>query len=301
VILFKKMFPINYKLILIKIKYKYSLLLIIIMNITFVTSWYNLKSKFDVNTYRQWMGNFLMNVNNFNLVIYTNKESYYVFESLVENNSRIKVILKEWDEFYGYKWKDNWINNHTKNNSFNHNSRFNTDWKLNLLWSEKINFIKETKDNKLFDSDWYGWCDIGYFRGGNNLTHEEIRKWPNKDKINSLDKNRIYYGLPGNRTELNLLARNILMKNENNMPVIPISPHQVSIAGGFFLSHKDKIDWWNTTYYSRLNDYFTYNYLVKDDQMVIIDCILNNLKKFKLIEEEDPIKDRWFVFQSFLN
>ena len=46
---------------------------------------------------------------------------------------------------------------------------------------------------------------------------------------------------------------------------------------------------------------FTYNYLVKDDQMVIIDCIINNLKKFKLIEEENPRKDRWFVFQSFLN
>ena len=69
----------------------------------------DLKSKFDVDTYRQWMGNFLMNVNNFNLVIYTNKESYYLFESLVENNSRIKVIMKEWDEFYGYKWKDKWI------------------------------------------------------------------------------------------------------------------------------------------------------------------------------------------------
>ena len=29
------------------------------MNITFVTCWYNLKSKFDVNTYRQWMRNFI--------------------------------------------------------------------------------------------------------------------------------------------------------------------------------------------------------------------------------------------------
>ena len=270
------------------------------MNITFVTSWYNLKSKFDVNIYRQWMGNFLMNVNNFNLVIYTNKDSYYVFESLVENNSRIKVIMKEWDEFYGYKWKDNWIINHTKNNSLNHNSRFNTDWKLNMLWSEKINFIKETKDNKLFDSDWYGWCDIGYFRGGNNLTHNEIKNWPSIDKINSLDKDKIYYGRPGCKNDLNNLFKVIMNKNKDNMPTIPISAGQISIAGGFFLSHKDKIDWWEITYYSRLNDYFTYNYLVKDDQMVIIDCILNNITKFILIEEDNPIKDKWFVFQSFL-
>ena len=274
------------------------------MNITFVTCWYNLKSKFDVEIYRQWMSNFIGNVNNFNLIIYTNKESYSVLEPLIQipdnTNEKIKVIFKEWEEFHGYQWRDNWINNHQNNNLLNDKSRFNTDWKLNMLWSEKINFVKESMDKKYFDTEWYGWCDIGYFRGGNNLTNEEIRKWPNKDKINSLDKNRIYYGLPGNRRDLNLLSRIILTKNENNMPAIPIPPNQVSIAGGFFLSHKNKLECWHTIYYNRLNDYFTHKYLVKDDQMVIIDCIINNLKNFKLIEEQDPRKDRWFVFQSFL-
>ena len=62
----------------------------------------------------------------------------------------------------------------------------------------------------------------------------------------------------------------------------------------------NKLEWWHTIYYKRLNDYFTHKYLVKDDQMVIIDCIINNLKNFKLIEEPDLRKDRWFVFQSFL-
>ena len=270
------------------------------MSITIVTAWYILKSKFNINTYRVWMSNFLNNVNNFNLVIYTNKESIHLFESLIKNNSKIKVVMKEWDEFYGYKWKDNWINNHKKNSSLNNNSRFNTDWKLNMLWNEKINFVKETKENKLFDSEWYGWCDIGYFRGGNNLTPKEISKWPSKDKINLLDKNKIYYGRPGNNKSLNMLFKIIMNKNKDNMPVIPIPPGQVSISGGFFLSHKDKIEWWNTTYYNRLNDYFNYEYLVKDDQIIIIDCIINNLTNFKLIEEQNPLKDRWFVFQSFL-
>ena len=272
------------------------------MNITFATCWYNLKSKFEVEIYRKWMSNFINNVNNFNLVIYTNKESYSVLEPLLEynKNEKIKVIFKEWNEFYGYQWKDNWINNHQNNNLLNEKSRFNTDWKLNMLWSEKINFVKETMDKKYFDTEWYGWCDIGYFRGGNNLTNKEIKRWPNKDKINSLDKNRIYYGLPGNIRDLNLLSRIILMKNKNNMPNIPIPPNQISIAGGFFLSHRNKLEYWHTIYYKRLSDYFTHKYLVKDDQIVIIDCIINNLKNFKLIEEQDPRKDRWFVFQSFL-
>lgn len=271
------------------------------MNVTFSTCWYNLKSKFETDTYRKWMENFITNANNFNLVIYTNKESYYVLEPLVKNNEKIKVLFKEWEEFSGYKWRDNWINNHYSNDLLNGKNGNNTDWKLNMLWSEKINFIKDTIDNKYFQSEWYGWCDIGYFRGENYLTNEEISKWPNKDKIKSLNKGKIYYGLPGNRGDLNSLSKTILTKNENNMPVHPIPPGQVSVAGGFFLSHKDKLEWWHTIYYSRLNDYFTHKYLVKDDQMIIIDCITNNYNDFCLVEENDPKKDRWFVFQTILS
>ena len=46
------------------------------------------------------MRNFIGNVNNFNLVIYTNKESYSVLEPLIQiqdnTNEKIKVIFKEW-------------------------------------------------------------------------------------------------------------------------------------------------------------------------------------------------------------
>lgn len=268
--------------------------------LTLVTCWYNVKAKFPSETYQTWISNFIMNVNKFNLVIFTDEKSKKDIEPYIINEGRICLKIVTLEDFYGYKYKDNWIKNHSTNNSLNGNQGWKIDWELNMIWSEKINFVKRASEENYFNTEWYGWCDIGYFRGGNNLTREEIRKWPNIDKINLLNKDKIYYGLPGNRKELNLLTSNILMKNENNMPVIPISPHQVSIAGGFFLSHKDKIDWWNTTYYNRLNDYFTYNYLVKDDQMVIIDCIINDIKNFILIEEPDPRKDRWFVFQSFL-
>ena len=42
--------------------------------------WYNINSKFNVKTYQKWMSNFLNNVCNFYLVIYTNKESFYMVE-----------------------------------------------------------------------------------------------------------------------------------------------------------------------------------------------------------------------------
>jgi hypothetical protein len=246
------------------------------------------------------MNNLISITNNFNLVIYTDEKSSVFINTY--NKPNIKVIIKPIECFITYRFKHNWILNHQKNNMLNHNSftSFNTSWELNMLWSEKISFVKDAYENKYFDTKWYGWCDIGYFRWGNNLTPKEISKWPSKDKINLLDKNKIYYGRPGNNKSLNMLFKIIMNKNKNNMPIIPIPPEQESIDGGFFLSHKDKIEWWNTTYYNRLNDYFNYEYLVKDDQIIIIDCIINNLTNFKLIEEQNPLKDRWFVFQSFL-
>ena len=48
----------------------------------------------------------------------------------------------------------------------------------------------------------------------------------------------------------------------------------MSNAGGFFLCHRDKISWWCETYENKLRLYFENKYLVKDAQIIIIDCIL---------------------------
>ena len=90
-------------------------------------------------------------------------------------------------------------------------------------------------------------------------------------------------------------------KNENKLPVMQIPPDQISIAGGFFILHKDKIDWWKKTFNDKLQLYFKHNYLVKDDQIIIIDCILSNIKNFQLTRENDARYDNWFLFQRFLS
>jgi len=90
-------------------------------------------------------------------------------------------------------------------------------------------------------------------------------------------------------------------KNIVGLPVKEIPPNQNSIAGGFFFLHKDKINWWSETYERTLELYFKNNYLVKDDQIILVDCILSNLDKFTLFKENNPLLDNWFMFQRFLN
>jgi hypothetical protein len=254
--------------------------------ITFVSSFYQIKSKFSIETYKQWASNFINENINFNLVLYTDKHSYPYIEHLVKDNSKVKVIVKELEEFYLYSLKDKWIENHSKNYLLNH-----TSWELNMLWNEKVFMVYETMKENPFNTQWFGWCDIGYFRDGIMGTKEF--PWPNLDKIKSLHQSRIYYGLVDEKW-IEKIKRSVSSKNEKGLPLIPIPENQVSIAGGFFVSHNSNIQWYKELIEKTICLYFENNYLIKDDQIIVADCIFSNLQKFQLI------KGDWFLFRDYL-
>ena len=267
------------------------------MSITFSSCFYIIKSKFDPSIYIGWMNNLLSIVNNFNLVIYTDENSVKYIDS--KNNPNIKIIIVPLENFFTYKYKNHWIKNHEKNNLLNDKS----SWELNMLWSEKINFVKETINKKYFVTDFYGWCDIGYFRNRHDDTNtSNLSRWPDNNKINNLEKNVVVYACINNNDEyMNSMFKGINNKNEKGLPIVPIPPYQNTIAGGFFILHKTMIDWWFEMFYNKLELYFQNDYLVKDDQIIIADCVFSNLDKFKLYREFSPPLDNWFMFQRIFN
>lgn len=267
------------------------------MSITFSSCFYIIKSKFDPSVYLGWMDNLLSIVHQFNLVIYTDENSCKYINT--QDNPRIKLILKPIEEFYNYKYKDYWTTNHTKNMLLNSKSC----WELNMLWSEKIWFVKETIERKYFDTEFYGWCDIGYFRNRHCDTPiSSLGNWGNNQATIQKNKDKISYAcICNDKNVMNYLYKTVNAKNIVGLPVKEIPPNQNSIAGGFFFLHKDKINWWSETYERTLELYFKNNYLVKDDQIILVDCILSNLDKFTLFKENNPLLDNWFMFQRFLN
>ena len=264
--------------------------------ITFVSCWYNFKAKFNKEIYYDWIDNMLTNVNNYNLVIYTDDDGYLLLHKYEKSN--IKIIIKDHTSFYNYRYNNCWINNHSNN----HLLKNKVDWKVNMLWSEKIGFVRDAYEEKYFDTEFYGWCDIGYFRNRHNDTSKEmLRNWPEDSKISELNKDKIHYGLINNNPNyMNQLFKLIIDKNEMGLPKTPIPPNQLSVAAGFFILHKDKIQWWFDTYDTKLKLYFNNGYLVKDDQVIVIDCIFSNMQRFQLHKETNPKYDNWFMFQRLL-
>ena len=283
------------------------------MYTTFATCWYSLNSKFSADTYLHWMKHMLSEVINYNLVLFTDEAGENLlrehFAPYYFQNPRIKIVQKPIESWYNYQYKKAWIKNHTKNILLNSK----TEWKLNMLWAEKINFVNEARINQYFPpTDFYGWCDIGYFREGPCPT------FCNTQKILALNKNKIYYACV-NPKQFCILKEFVERKNENGLPTIPIPPDQTSIAGGFFIAHHSKIEGWRQIFDHKLRLYFDNNYLVKDDQIILVDCIISELQRFELIGGCTPTPPRgstpstplegsakqskenpWFEFRRFL-
>lgn len=255
------------------------------MELTLVTCWYTLKSKFNKETYKIWIQNLMRHIDRVHVVLFTNRESYDWLLSFLP--VKVKVVIKEFEAFY--TWDKPWILNHKNNHVLNGSIHLSVDWRLIMLWNEKIHFVQEAQT--YFNTPWIGWCDIGYFR------HDKTPlTWPTLPELNP---SKVFYGVPTNHL-LNYVKL-MLDKNEHGMPRRPVPHHQASIAGGFFIVHKDRLDWWHTLYYQRLNEYFEHKHLIQDDQVIILDCIANHFQDFCLLKETDPAKDKWFPFQSFLS
>jgi hypothetical protein len=279
--------------------------------LTLSTCWYNVKSKFTSFQYLSWIQNFFSIVNNFNLVIYTDVNGFTELQNIIHKYKnilykKIKIIIKPITDFYGYKYKEKWIHNHKISKIQLHNF---IDWQLNMLWCEKIHFVKETIDKKYFETPVYGWCDIGYFRNEINTTNTQtllLGDWPKPNKLFKVMYSSppvIHYSCVQNNVNIfNELKTTVLNHyfNTDNKTKSNITNLNDCFAGGFFILPPDIINQYVQIFDEKLNYYFSNNYVIKDDQTIIMDCIFTNPQLFRIHFEDNPYYNNWFMFQRLL-
>lgn len=251
--------------------------------ITFVSCFYNIKSKHNADIYKNWASKLLNSKLNCNFVIYTNEESNSYIEEFTRGKNNIKLVVKPLESFIYYQFKDLWIENQTRNSTLSQVS-----WELVMLWCEKIEFIKDAMENRYFDSEWIGWCDIGYFRNGG------MNVWPNISKITKLDKSKIYYNQLKSDSKINKYRK--IGRNQWGLLNKVVDPLHDTISGGFFMIHPTMVSEYSKVFMDRIKLYFEHKYLIKDDQVIILDCILSHSHMFNLIKS----KSNWFLFREYL-
>jgi hypothetical protein len=272
--------------------------------VTFSTCWYIVKSKFPVTTYLEWINNLFSIINNFNLVLYTDINGFnslkpiLITENYTKNQDKIKIIIKPMEEFYSYKYKENWIKNHNKSELALHKK---IDWELNMLWCEKIHFVNDTIKKKYFTTRFYGWCDIGYFRKLNYNKLNAFKKWPSPLTLLFNFPNKIHYGcVQKDQMKYKILQNDIIRHYNNNInnktsPCNSKNLEEVCFAGGFFILTKQLAEIYSRMFDAKLLYYFKNNYIIKDDQQIIMDCIFTNPQIFQI-----HFSENWFMFQELL-
>ena len=66
-----------------------------------------------------------------------------------------------------------------------------------------------------------------------------------------------------------------------------------------FLIYKDNVDWYHNLHDNKIKLYFDNDRLIKDDQIIVLNNIVENMSKFCLITENSRY-DNWFLFQRYL-
>jgi hypothetical protein len=115
-----------------------------------------------------------------------------------------------------------------------------------MLWNEKVFFVNETIKNKYFDTLYYGWCDIGYFRNRRNDLHTiYLSKWPNNKKIlnSKFNDNCIHYGCVQNNTITYVKLTNDIKNHYTNkltsQPSIKFDDGLLSTVKFYLKNHKN--------------------------------------------------------------
>lgn len=150
------------------------------------------------NTYLYWMRNTLSLDANF--VIYTEdkfieeiKKMRIEFDENFEKTKIINIPLKELDCYKQYNDKLNTLmfSDEFKNKVHHPNVPEMIKPLYNIIMFNKLNFLKDAKDNNYFDADLLIWADAGGLR--DNITNYKNVIYPSLEKINKIDTDKIIF------------------------------------------------------------------------------------------------------------
>lgn len=241
---------------------------------TIITAYFEITSKYPKEQYDEWMKIMLRNIATPMVIFCDAKSIDKIRHYRLAYQSATVIIQKEISEFYNYKYLEQWKRTLELDSEKNINNI-----ELYMIWAEKAQFLKLGAEMNPFGSEFFLWCDIGYFRNTpEHIPIAELRNFPNIEKIKILPRDRI----------LMLLVKYILLNKFNDK----------KIGGGMFGGFKETISGWANTYDATLNIFFANNIFAGQDQL-IMKFILYKLPNLCLCIDSQKSED-WFLLHRLL-
>jgi len=257
-------------------------------NITIVTAFFTMKSKFTQDTYKNWMTNFLT-LDEY-MVIFTDIHNYEYISSL-RNNSNTFIIVTSIEKFEVAKYMDYWKYCHSIDiENFRHTVE------LYMIWNEKTYFVDKAVHLNPFDSQYFFWMDIGCIRDVNLL------KYINKFYVDGIPENKtilsaVTHTIPSNYFNENKIS--VSFENRNGLSCVEFN----YIQGGFFGGHKNAIKNWVQMYTDELSLFIRTKTFGGKDQYIMNNIYLKYSEHLHIIQPKifDFIQDPWFSFLIRMN
>lgn len=239
-------------------------------NLTLVTCYYQIPSKFSNETYQLWISNFFANIQG-NIIIFTNKVGY---EQLKQYKSFNHVfVIKEMSDFYTSRYDDYFAECLTQDTETGHSVE------LYKVWNEKSFFLEEAM--KTTTASYLYWIDIGCVREKMTTT------FPNENRL-KIDKIMLVSIKPFSSADRIIIdSIPLVYKQGENV---------IRIQGGFFGGSRRYLEDWIALYKKELELFVKTGTFGGKDQYVMGSVCIKNPSLINLVSYTVPEDERWFQF-----
>jgi len=262
---------------------------------TLVTGWFTMKSKFPSVQYIEWMSNLLQLTDA--MVIFTEADSADMMLSKragLEASTFIVptrldqgyVAQRYGEEFWDAQFQcdpENYVHKSTS---------------LYWVWLEKSNFLKQAIELNPFESEFFAWVDVGYFRSSTYNGEQLVQRIPrglNADQVLMLQVEEFPRG--------QLKLRDGMLVN----PFVGQGTSGAYVGGGFIGGYVAGLLKWHSHFYDTLDLYKKEGFFIGKDQPAMATTCLERIERCYLVgwpqSAADKAKygDLWFFMAPVLH
>jgi hypothetical protein len=149
---------------------------------TIVTAYFNIESKHPHSSYLQWMENMLSLQDP--MIIYTTSEMVSTFKKLRRHAlGRTKIVEMELNDMrmsqYGTEFWE-------KQLAIDPERMTHKSFYLYWVWAEKVEFLWRAVEDNPFNSEFFAWVDMGYYRTKDYNNKRMLQRIPTKLQRNQI-------------------------------------------------------------------------------------------------------------------